>query len=103
MDLLILVNAAIKKNGGQENNMEKKLIQLFTEFTLTDLLGFGKLVGVNDTKMEFEDFITEIVVEFSKRRRKERRSLLKLAQKIVEDNRTFKYEDEKKNNNNDDD
>lgn len=102
MDLLILVNAAIKKNGGQENNMEKKLIQLFTEFTLTDLLGFGKLVGVNDTKMEFEDFITEIVVEFSKRRRKERRSLLKLAQKIVEDNRTFKYEDEKKNNNNDD-
>lgn len=101
MDLLILVNAAIKKNGGQENNMEKKLIQLFTEFTLTDLLGFGKLVGVNDTKMEFEDFITEIVVEFSKRRRKERRSLLKLAQKIVEDNRTFKYEDEKKNNNDD--
>lgn len=99
MDLLILVNAAIKKNGGQENNMEKKLIQLFTEFTLTDLLGFGKLVGVNDTKMEFEDFITEIVVEFSKRRRKERRSLLKLAQKIVEDNRTFKYEEE---NNNDD-
>lgn len=81
--------------------MEKKLIQLFTEFTLTDLLGFGKLVGVNDTKMEFEDFITEIVVEFSKRRRKERRSLLKLAQKIVEDNRTFKYE-EKKNNNDDD-
>lgn len=81
--------------------MEKKLIQLFTEFTLTDLLGFGKLVGVNDTKMEFEDFITEIVVEFSKRRRKERRSLLKLAQKIVEDNRTFKYEDEKKNNNDD--
>lgn len=101
MDLLILVNAAIKKNGGQENNMEKKLIQLFTEFTLTDLLGFGKLVGVNDTKMEFEDFITEIVVEFSKRRRKERRSLLKLAQKIVEDNRTFKYEEEKKNNNDD--
>ena len=101
MDLLILVNAAIKKNGGQENNMEKKLIQLFTEFTLTDLLGFGKLVGVNDTKMEFEDFITEIVVEFSKRRRKERRSLLKLAQKIVEDNRTFKYEEEKNNNNDD--
>lgn len=82
--------------------MEKKLIQLFTEFTLTDLLGFGKLVGVNDTKMEFEDFITEIVVEFSRRRRKERRSLLKLAQKIVEDNRAFKYEDEKKNNNSDD-
>ena len=82
--------------------MEKKLIQLFTEFTLTDLLGFGKLVGVNDTKMEFEDFITEIVVEFSKRRRKERRSLLKLAQKIVEDNRTFKYEDGKNNNNDDD-
>ena len=88
----------IKKNGGQENNMEKKLIQLFTEFTLTDLLGFGKLVGVNNTEMEFEDFITEIVVEFSKRRRKERRSLLKLAQKIVEDNRTFRYEEEKKNN-----
>lgn len=82
--------------------MEKKLIQLFTEFTLTDLLGFGKLVGVNDTKMEFEDFITEIVIEFSKRRRKERRSLLKLAQKIVEDNRTFKYEEENKNNNNND-
>ena len=70
MDLRILVNVVIEKNGGQENNMEKKLIQLFTEFTLTDLLGFGKLLGVNDTKMEFEDFITEIVVQFSKRRRK---------------------------------
>lgn len=100
MDLRILVNAAIEKNGGQENNMEKKLIKLFTEFTLTDLLGFGKLLGVNDTKMEFEDFVTEIVVQFSKSRRKERRSLLKLAQKIVEDNRRFKYE-EKDNDNND--
>ena len=97
MDLQILVNAAIEKNGGQ-NNMEKKLIKLFTEFTLTDLLGFGKLLGVNDTKMEFEDFITEIVVQFSKRRRKERRSLLKLAQKIVEDNRRFKYEEDNNDN-----
>ena len=99
MDLQILVNAAIEKNGGQENNMEKKLIKLFTEFTLTDLLGFGKLLGVNDTKMEFEDFVTEIVVQFSKSRRKERRSLLKLAQKIVEDNRRFKYEEEDNNDN----
>ena len=99
MDLRILVNVVIEKNGGQENNMEKKLIKLFTEFTLTDLLGFGKLLGVNDTKMEFEDFIIEIVVQFSKRRRKERRSLLKLAQKIVEDNRRFKYEEEDNNDN----
>lgn len=98
MDLRILVNVAIEKNGGQENNMEKKLIKLFTEFTLTDLLGFGKLLGVNDTKMEFEDFVTEIVVQFSKSRRKERRSLLKLAQKIVEDNRRFKYEEEDNDN-----
>ena len=99
MDLRILVNVVIEKNGGQENNMEKKLIQFFTEFTLTDLLGFGKLLGVNDTKMEFEDFVTEIVVQFSKSRRKERRSLLKLAQKIVEDNRRFKYEEEDNDNN----
>lgn len=99
MDLRILVNVATEKNGGQENNMEKKLIKLFTEFTLTDLLGFGKLLGVNDTKMEFEDFITEIVVEFSKRRRTERRSLLKFAQKVVEDNRRFKYEEEDNDNN----
>ena len=99
MDLRILVNVVIEKNGGQENNMEKKLIKLFTEFTLSDLLGFGKLLGVNDTKMEFEDFITEIVVQFSKSRRKERRSLLKLAQKIVEDNRRFKYEEEDNNDN----
>ena len=99
MDLRILVNVVIEKNGGQENNMEKKLIKLFTEFTLSDLLGFGKLLGVNDTKMEFEDFVTEIVVQFSKSRRKERRSLLKLAQKIVEDNRRFKYEEEDNNDN----
>lgn len=99
MDLRILVNVVTEKNGGQENNMEKKLIKLFTEFTLTDLLGFGKLLGVNDTKMEFEDFVTEIVVQFSKSRRKERRSLLKLAQKIVEDNRRFKYEEEDNDNN----
>lgn len=100
MDLQILVNAAIEKNGGQENNMEKKLIKLFTEFTLTDLLGFGRFVGVTDTNMEFEDFITEIVVEFSKRRRTERRSLLKFAQKVVEDNRRFNYEEDNDNNDN---
>lgn len=99
MDLQILVNAAIEKNGGQENNMEKKLIKLFTEFTLSDLLGFGRFVGVTDTNMEFEDFITEIVVEFSKRKRTERRSLLKFAQKVVEDNRRFNYEEEDNNDN----
>ena len=99
MDLRILVNVVIEKNGGQENNMEKKLIQLFTEFTLTDLIGFGRFLGVTDTKMEFEDFITEIVVEFSKRRRTERRSLLKFAQKVVEDNRRFNYEEEDNDNN----
>lgn len=99
MDLQILVNVATEKNGGQENNMEKKLIKLFTEFTLSDLLGFGRFVGVTDTNMEFEDFITEIVVEFSKRRRTERRSLLKFAQKVVEDNRRFNYEEEDNDNN----
>ena len=99
MDLRILVNVVIEKNGGQENNMEKKLIQLFTEFTLLDLIGFGKFLGVTNTNMEFEDFITEIVVEFSKRRRTERRSLLKFAQKVVEDNRRFNYEEEDNDNN----
>lgn len=99
MDLRILVNVVIEKNGGQENNMEKKLIKLFTEFTLSDLLGFGRFLGVTNTDMEFEDFITEIVVQFSKRRRTERRSLLKFAQKVVEDNRRFNYEEEDNNDN----
>lgn len=66
--------------------MEKKLIECFLGFSVLDLIGFGKILGVEENGQEFEDFVTEIVVEFSKQNRFQRSKLLKLAKKIKKDN-----------------
>ena len=82
--------------------MEKKLIELFKFFDFTDLIGFAKLLEVdnevikkvlvssiadNKEKEEnWEALICETIEKFSLKGRKERRELLKLAKEIKKEN-----------------
>ena len=43
--------------------MEKELIGYIKNFQLSDLLGFARIVGAEETK-DFEDFVTEVVMKF---------------------------------------
>lgn len=65
--------------------MEKKLIRYIKNFQLSDLLGFARIVGAEETE-DFEDFVTEVVVKFLEMPRKDRKNLLKLAKQISENN-----------------
>ena len=82
--------------------MEKKLIELFKFFDFTDLIGFAKLLEVDneiikkvlvssiaDNKEKEENWevlICETIEKFSLKGRKERRELLKLAKEIKKEN-----------------
>lgn len=68
--------------------MEKKLIEYFKNFQLTDLLGFGNILGVKEED-NFENYVTNIVASFLKESRKKRKALLKLAKDISETNLEF--------------
>lgn len=65
---------------------EETLIELFKEFSVSDLLGFARILDVPEID-PFEDFIVEIVIAFNKQNRVKKRQLLKLAKDIVKDNR----------------
>lgn len=65
--------------------MEKKLIEYIKNFQLSDLLGFARIVGAEETE-DFEDFVTEVVVKFLEMPRKDRKNLLKLAKQVSENN-----------------
>lgn len=73
--------------------MEKKiqkqatqLLELFKEFQITDLIGFGSLLGVEE-KENFIEYTTEILVKFWGESRIKRKQLLKLAKDIAIANR----------------
>lgn len=74
--------------------MEKKLIGYFKDFQLTDLIGFARMLGVPmvDGEDGFDEFVVNIVVEFSKRKFAERRGMLRLARDIAENNRDYDRE-----------
>ena len=65
--------------------MEKKLIRYIKNFQLSDLLGFARIVGGEETE-NFEDFVTEVVMKFLEMPRKDRKNLLKLAKQVSENN-----------------
>lgn len=65
--------------------MEKKLIRYIKNFQLSDLLGFARIVGAEQTE-DFEDFVTEVVMKFLEMPRKDRKNLLKLAKQVSENN-----------------
>lgn len=65
--------------------MEKKLIEYIKNFQLSDLLGFARIVGAEETE-DFEDFVTEVVIKFLEMPRRDRKNLLKLAKQVSENN-----------------
>ena len=65
--------------------MEKKLIRYIKNFQLSDLLGFARIVGAEETE-DFVDFVTEVIVKFLEMPRKDRKNLLKLAKQVSENN-----------------
>lgn len=65
--------------------MEKKLIRYIKNFQLSDLLGFARIVGAEETE-DFEDFVTEVIMKFLEMPRKDRKNLLKLAKQVSENN-----------------
>ena len=67
------------------NNIEKQANQLldyFKKFDVTDLIGFGEILGVEE-KDDFVDYVTDIVSAFWQENRIKRRQLLKLAKDIA--------------------
>ena len=68
--------------------MEKKLIEYFKNFQLTDLLGFGNILGVKENN-NFEEYVTDIILAFLQQDRKKRKALLKLAKDINNNNLDF--------------
>ena len=86
--------------------MEKKLqkqatqlLELFKEFQITDLIGFGSLLGVEE-KENFIEYTTEILVKFCGEGRIKRRQLLKLAKDIAVANKYMVAETKEENNQN---
>lgn len=64
----------------------QRLLRYLGNFTVTDLLGFAKIVGA-DEQRDFEEFLSVILTKYSALPRKQRKHLLKLAKEISMDNR----------------
>lgn len=78
---------------GLGNSYEAKLMECFTSFDMTDILGFAKIIQVDPeiTKKailneDWEELIISTVEHYSKLGRKERREILKLAKEIKKNN-----------------
>lgn len=80
------------------NNIEKQANQLldyFKKFDVTDLIGFGEILGVEE-KDNFVDYVTDIVSAFWQENRIKRRQLLKLAKDIAVANQYMVPDKDKK-------
>lgn len=89
---------------GLSNSYEAKLMECFTSFDMTDILGFAKIVKVDPETIEkailnedWEELIITTVEFYSALGRKERREILKLAKEIKKHNDEFNREKEQKN------
>lgn len=65
-----------------------QLLEYFKEFQHIDLLGFGRILDVEE-KDNFEDYVTNILVSFISESGIKRKQLLKLAKDIVIANRNM--------------
>lgn len=89
---------------GLGNSYEAKLMEYFTSFEVTDILGFAKIVKVDPEIIEkailnedWEELIITTVEFYSVLGRKERREILKLAKEIKKHNEEFNREKEQNN------
>ena len=69
------------KNNGELKQIEK-LLDCFKEMNFVEILGFGRLVGIEE-KDEFEEYMQDLCVAYSEQPRTERRRLLKLAKQVI--------------------
>ena len=58
------------------------IISYFQYFQITDLLAFGKLLGVEE-KEDFEDYLTEITLKYTELSKREKDKHLKLAKALA--------------------
>ena len=75
---------------GQEK-MVKELLELFTQMDFTDILGFGRILKVEEQE-NFTDFISEICCAFVEQPRIKRKQLMKLAKDVVGANKDLDKE-----------
>lgn len=68
------------------DNQAEQLLEYFKEFDLTDLLGFGLVLGVQEEE-NFTEYCTKILIAFYQENRLKRKQLLKLAKDIAVNNR----------------
>lgn len=70
---------------------EKELLNYMNQMEFTDILGLAAIIGTEIKQDEsFEDFITNLIVDFDKLPRTRRRQLLKLAKDVAEANQDIK-------------
>ena len=58
------------------------IISYFQYFQITDLLAFGKLLGVEEQD-NFEDYLTEITLKYTELSKREKDKYLKLARALA--------------------
>lgn len=64
----------------------EKMLEYFTKMDFVDILGFGHILGAEETE-EFEDYVVNILEAFNKQPRVKKKQLLKLAKDVVAANR----------------
>ena len=75
----------MEKQNLDQNRQIKRLLKYFESFQFTDLLGFAKILEV-DEQEDFVEFIVNIVDSFQKQDKKKRKELIKLAKDVSEFN-----------------
>lgn len=84
--------------------MSEKLLGEFQGLQFTDIIGFGRILDVEEED-DFDDFITNIIIAFCQQSRKKRKQLLKLAKDVKEANKLMgsrkSDKDKNKDNNKD--
>lgn len=64
-----------------EEKQIKELLDLFKRMNFVEIMGFGKLLQIEE-KDEFEEYLGEICIAFIEKPRFERRKIIKLAKQV---------------------
>ena len=75
----------MEKQNLDQNREIKRLLKYFESFQFTDLLGFAKILEVEEQE-DVVEFIVNIVDSFQKQDKKKRKELIKLAKDVSEFN-----------------
>lgn len=75
----------MEKQNLDQNRQIKRLLKYFESFQFTDLLGFAKILEVEEQE-DFIEFIVNIIDSFQKQDKKKQKELIKLAKDVSEFN-----------------